>query len=66
MKPTRLSLAVISLGKKLNLRVIAEGVESDEQIAFLRENNCDEMQGYYFSKPIPAEAISELLAVKAC
>jgi EAL domain-containing protein (putative c-di-GMP-specific phosphodiesterase class I) len=46
------------------LRVVAEGVESDEQIAFLRANNCDEMQGYHFGKPMPAEAISELLAVK--
>jgi diguanylate cyclase (GGDEF)-like protein/PAS domain S-box-containing protein len=56
--------ALISLGQKLNLRVVAEGVESDEQIAFLRANNCDEMQGYHFGKPMPAEAISELLAVK--
>ena len=46
--------AVISLGQKLNLRVIAEGVETDDQIAFLRENNCDEMQGYHFSKPVRA------------
>jgi diguanylate cyclase (GGDEF)-like protein/PAS domain S-box-containing protein len=53
--------AVITLGQKLNLRVIAEGVETDEQIAFLRENNCDEMQGYHFSKPIPPQDIEELL-----
>ena len=53
--------AVITLGQKLNLRVIAEGVETDEQIAFLRENNCDEMQGYHFSKPIPPHDIEELL-----
>jgi EAL domain-containing protein (putative c-di-GMP-specific phosphodiesterase class I) len=53
--------AVISLGQKLNLRVIAEGVETDEQVAFLRENNCDEMQGYHFSKPIAAQEIEELL-----
>jgi EAL domain-containing protein (putative c-di-GMP-specific phosphodiesterase class I) len=53
--------AVISLGQKLNLRVIAEGVETDDQVAFLREHNCDEMQGYYFSKPIAAQTIEELL-----
>jgi EAL domain-containing protein (putative c-di-GMP-specific phosphodiesterase class I) len=53
--------AVISLGQKLNLRVIAEGVERDEQIAFLRENNCDEIQGYHFSKPVPPQGIEALL-----
>ena len=57
--------ALISLGQKLNLRVIAEGVESDEQVAFLREHHCDEMQGYRFSKPIPAEAIAGMLAAKS-
>jgi diguanylate cyclase (GGDEF)-like protein/PAS domain S-box-containing protein len=53
--------AVISLGQKLNLRVIAEGVETEEQVAFLRENNCDEMQGYHFSRPVSPEKIEELL-----
>ncbi|MFC3323601.1 putative bifunctional diguanylate cyclase/phosphodiesterase [Mesorhizobium cantuariense] len=53
--------AVISLGQKLNLRVIAEGVETDEQIAFLRKNNCDEMQGYHFSMPVLAVEIVQLL-----
>ena len=57
--------AVISLGQKLNLRVIAEGVETDAQAAFLRDNNCDEMQGYLFSKPIPAQEIAELLSAKS-
>ncbi len=53
--------AVISLGQKLNLRVIAEGVETDDQVAFLRQNNCDEMQGYHFSKPVAASGIEELI-----
>ncbi|MBZ9734969.1 EAL domain-containing protein [Mesorhizobium sp. CA18] len=53
--------AMISLGQKLNLRVIAEGVETDEQLAFLRKNNCDEIQGYHFSKPVAAEDIVKLL-----
>ena len=56
--------AVISLGQKLNLRVIAEGVETEGQLAFLRENNCDEMQGYYFSRPVTADNIAKLLGVK--
>ena len=43
------------------MRFIAEGVETDDQLAFLRENNCDEMQGYHFSRPIPAQEIEKLL-----
>jgi diguanylate cyclase (GGDEF)-like protein/PAS domain S-box-containing protein len=57
--------AVISLGQKLNLRVIAEGVETDDQLAFLRENNCDEMQGYLFSRPISVQEIEKLLKAQA-
>jgi diguanylate cyclase (GGDEF)-like protein/PAS domain S-box-containing protein len=56
-----IAAAVISLGQKLNLRVIAEGVETDEQLAFLRENQCDEIQGYHFSRPVASEVIIELL-----
>lgn len=57
--------AVISLGQALNLRVVAEGVETDEQIAFLRANNCDEMQGYRFSRPLAPPALETLLAGQA-
>ena len=53
--------AVISLGQKLNLRVIAEGVETIEQIAFLRDNNCHEIQGHHFSRPIESSALESLL-----
>ena len=49
--------AVISLGQKLNLRVVAEGVETDEQLKFLRDNNCDEMQGYLFGRPRPVHEL---------
>ncbi|NNG23578.1 bifunctional diguanylate cyclase/phosphodiesterase [Telluria aromaticivorans] len=57
-----IAMAVISLGHKLNLRVIAEGVETEQQRDFLRANDCDEMQGYLFSRPVPPERIAEMLA----
>ena len=46
--------AIISIGHSLNLAVIAEGVESAEQAQLLHRLNCDELQGYYFSRPLPA------------
>lgn len=55
-----IATAVISLGHKLNLKVIAEGVETEAQQVFLRENGCDEMQGYLFSKPVLAREIEQL------
>ncbi len=56
-----IAAAVISLGQKLKMRVIAEGVETEEQLAFLRDNQCDEFQGYHFSKPVSATAIENML-----
>ncbi|MEK1840078.1 MAG: bifunctional diguanylate cyclase/phosphodiesterase, partial [Pseudomonas sp.] len=56
-----IATAVISLGHKLNLKVIAEGVETEEQQTFLRENGCDEIQGHFFSSAVSAEEISLLL-----
>ncbi len=53
--------AIITLGHTLNLLVIAEGVETPEQLAFLRKYQCDEMQGYLFGKPVPAEEFGKLL-----
>ena len=54
--------AVISLGGSMKLRVIAEGVETAEQYQFLQASGCDEIQGYWASKPVPAEQIPQLLA----
>jgi EAL domain-containing protein (putative c-di-GMP-specific phosphodiesterase class I) len=53
--------AIISMGKALGMTVIAEGVETVEQEAFLRSHACDEMQGFLFSKPLPAQQMAELL-----
>jgi diguanylate cyclase (GGDEF)-like protein len=53
--------AIISLGKALGLTIIAEGVETAEQETFLRDHACDEMQGFLFSKAVPAENIPTLL-----
>jgi diguanylate cyclase (GGDEF)-like protein/PAS domain S-box-containing protein len=47
--------AIVSMAKSLNLKVIAEGVETEAQLSILRENQCDEIQGFYFSKPVSAD-----------
>lgn len=53
--------AIISMATSLNLKVIAEGVETDEQMSFLREHGCDEIQGYWFSKPVLPEQMANRL-----
>jgi EAL domain-containing protein (putative c-di-GMP-specific phosphodiesterase class I) len=53
--------AVITMGRSLKLRIIAEGVETREELDFLRALRCDEAQGYYFSRPVPAPDFAMLL-----
>ena len=54
-------LAMLAMGRALRMKVVAEGVETIEQLAFLRRNGCQEIQGYYFSRPIPADQFADLL-----
>ncbi|HEU4963495.1 MAG TPA: EAL domain-containing protein [Bacilli bacterium] len=60
----QIARAIITLGHSLQLNVVAEGVETAGQLEFLRENGCDEMQGFYFSKPLPADEFANLLLAR--
>jgi diguanylate cyclase (GGDEF)-like protein/PAS domain S-box-containing protein len=53
-----ITAAIISMAKSLRLKVIAEGVENEAQMLFLRRNRCDEIQGYYFSKPLAVDKVA--------
>jgi diguanylate cyclase (GGDEF)-like protein len=59
----KLTEAIIAMGRTLSLTVVAQGVETKEQANFLRSNSCDEFQGFYLDKPMPAQQITQLLAV---
>ena len=54
-------IAVIAMARSLKLRVIAEGVETLQELEFLQAHECDEAQGYYFSRPVPPEQFARLL-----
>lgn len=56
-----ITTSIITLAHSLNLEVVAEGVETPEQCAFLQEKGCRKFQGYYFSRPVAADACAELL-----
>lgn len=56
-----ITTAIIAMGKSLDLTVVAEGVETRDQLDFLRLHGCDEFQGYYFNKPLPAEQFVQLM-----
>ncbi len=56
-----IAMAVIAMGHSLELVVIAEGVETEEQLAFLKDRNCDQLQGFLFSRPLPGKAFETFL-----
>lgn len=60
-----LTEAIIAMGRTLSLTVVAQGVETKEQADFLRDNACDEFQGFYFNRPIPADQFKLLLQAQA-
>jgi diguanylate cyclase (GGDEF)-like protein len=59
-----LTEAIIAMGRMLSLTVVAQGVETKEQAEYLRQNACDEFQGFYFNKPLPAVEMTELLRMQ--
>ena len=54
-------MVIISLAQNLNLKLVAEGVESLTQLNFLRNRMCDEVQGFYYFRPMPPEEIEKIL-----
>jgi EAL domain-containing protein (putative c-di-GMP-specific phosphodiesterase class I) len=54
------------MGHALRLKIVAEGVETQAQLDFLAANFCDEMQGYYFARPLPADACTQLMLKDTC
>jgi EAL domain-containing protein (putative c-di-GMP-specific phosphodiesterase class I) len=61
-----ISRAVIAMAHGLRLTVVAEGVETAGQLALLAEHGCDQMQGYYFSRPVPAADFGRMLLKSLC
>jgi diguanylate cyclase (GGDEF)-like protein/PAS domain S-box-containing protein len=55
--------AIIAIGHSLRWRIVAEGVETEDQLMLLRANDCNEVQGYYYSEPVPADEFKELMAL---
>ena len=56
-----LTEAIIAMGRTLSLTVVAQGVETRAQVDFLRAHACDELQGFYYNRPVPADQFAKLL-----
>ena len=56
-----ITLAIIAMAHSMKLKVIAEGVETKAQFNYLKSHSCDEVQGYYFNRPLPAKEIAAML-----
>ena len=63
---TTIVRSIIGVGQSLNLRIIAQGVETADDLEFLWEHDCDEAQGNFFSRPVPSEQFASLMQPKAC
>ena len=63
-KREAIAASIISMGHSLGMKVVAEGVETQEQLAFLRTHSCNEVQGFLFSRPLPQEEISRMIEGK--
>lgn len=61
-KNAAITTAILQLARSLNLKVVAEGVETEAELAFFQKHQCDEIQGYWFSPPVSAESFAELLS----
>jgi diguanylate cyclase (GGDEF)-like protein/PAS domain S-box-containing protein len=61
-----LTKSIISLAESLHMVTVAEGVETLEELSFLNVNHCDAMQGFYFSRPLPADEVNALLGARTC
>ena len=59
---TGIVTAIISMGRSLRMKVVAEGVETQEELSFLQANQCEEAQGYYFSRPVLPQKLAKLLS----
>jgi EAL domain-containing protein (putative c-di-GMP-specific phosphodiesterase class I) len=65
LRDMEIAATIIAMARNLRLEVLAEGVETVEQLAYLRSRGCDLAQGYYFSPPVPAQELTTLLAAQA-